>query len=249
VYVVAQVRISPVFMMAKYLPEFQDQLRLEGFPKFRKGIVQEIVIDPQKPRVESSERFEFLAGDETLGIIVAQDAITLHTTRYSVFEEFLERFLFTLRCVHSAVNIGIVERVGLRYVDLIRDSGRMKINDFIQSGLQGLNPSELRLAEFRRRSELIGRTSVGTLAVRFYEQLGRAFPSDLGEVGLSTHVSVAHPEKVGLLDLDHAVNQNFEFNVDGISELMWDLHDGLDITFRNAVTKDALSAWGAQNVD
>ena len=50
-------------------------------------------------------------------------------------------------------------------------------------------------------------------------------------------------ELITLLDLDHFREAREAFQMEHLSETAWELHDGLDIMFRDLVTDNALSQW------
>src|SRR5882762_5816637 len=144
VYVIGQVRISPVVAIEKYIPEIQEQLRHKGFPRFVKGQIQEIrfAIDAA-PKMSVVDRYEFQNKESTSGIALATDSISLHTSKYEVYEKFEETFSTALTIIHQVVSLSLVERMGLRYIDLIRLNAGEQFSDYLQPGLLGLEEEKL----------------------------------------------------------------------------------------------------------
>jgi uncharacterized protein (TIGR04255 family) len=251
VYTVLQVGIAPVFSLRSYLPELQEKLRKNGFPRYREGILQKLTIgqDGLAPKIESSARFEFYDKNAQTGIMVAPDAVTVHTNAYRVFEEFDETVRLAVSTLREVAGVEVVEKVGLRYVDWVRPDSTRSVDSLIQPGLRGINECELGGRDAIKLFQMFCLTAVGRMLVRFYQQRGQVLPLDLGPgpVNLSIDFRVEPNEIVSLLDLDHTSEQSFDFEMDAISELAWRLHDSLDLAFRTAVTDEALEFWGAEN--
>ncbi len=250
VYVIGQVRISPVIAIEKYVPEIQEQLRHKGFPRFVKGQIQEIRIEiGSTPKVNVSDRYEFQNKEGTSGIVLASDFISLHTNKYEVYEKFEETFRVALAIIHQVVSLSLVERIGLRYVDLIRLGADEKFSDYLQPGLLGLENAKLGVTKSLSRFEFVGVTEVGKLVVRYSQSDNGTFlPADLMPSPLKHDVEVPPGEVVSFLDLDHFSEQSHDFEVSSVLELLGRLHDYLDRTFRSAVTETALQKWGSEAV-
>src|SRR5262245_9125468 len=120
VMVLAQVRTSPVTKMADYAAEVQEQVRRRGFPRLAEGTVQEILLTPGGPQLRVHPRWEFQDKERTTGIILTQNGVVLHTREYDTFDVFADHLKLALEVVGKVVKPALVERLGLRYVDLIR---------------------------------------------------------------------------------------------------------------------------------
>ena len=126
VLVLCQVRFSPVRQMEQYIPAIQDVFRRNGFPIERAGKVQQVTFGPgdgAPVQVVEQQRWEYRNREETWSIIVMQDSVIQQTTAYTRFEAFAEQLKL---CVHTVLaeseqdRFGVVQRVGLRYVDVVR---------------------------------------------------------------------------------------------------------------------------------
>jgi uncharacterized protein (TIGR04255 family) len=51
-----------------------------------------------------------------------------------------------------------------------------------------------------------------------------------------------------LLDFDHFSQAPRPYDVDAIVDALWGLHDLVDALFRDAATRHAFTAWGAEEV-
>ncbi len=247
-YVIGQVRISPVVSIEKYIPDIQDRFRQIGFPKFKRGQLQELQFAADMaPKFSIAPRFEFQDKTGNSGILVTSDFIAFHTNLYKSYEQFEEVLGNSLQIVHQAVNLSLVERLGLRYVDLIRPGQNERFNDYLKPGLHGFDTSALQLSDALHRFEVVGKTQTGTLVVRYSQNKGGAFlPPDLALNTLTYNISLDQEETIALLDLDHYSDRQMDFHVQSVMETIGGLHDGLDLAFRGAVTEIALSRWGKE---
>lgn len=248
VYVVAQVRISAVIAIDKYIPDIQEQLRHSGLPRFKREQVRHIRFDfGTEPKLNISERFEFQNRDETTGLILAPDFVALHTSRYENFEKFEETLRTGLEIIHKAIQISLVERLGLRYVDLVRVREGESLGDYLQPGLLGLDPAALGVRNMLSRFEFAGLTEVGKLLVRCSSAEGEEIlPPDLSPPSLKFGLKPEPGETRYLLDFDHSSEgaETSDFNVQTVLDNMQQFHDNLDLAFRHAVTEKALAIWG-----
>jgi uncharacterized protein (TIGR04255 family) len=250
VYVIGQVRISPVVAIEKYIPEIQEQLRHKGFPRFVKGQIQEIRFEiDAAPKMHAVDRYEFQNKEGTSGIALTMDFISLHTSKYEVYGKFEETLSAALTIIHQVVSLSLVERIGLRYIDLIRLSAGEKFSDYLQPGLLGLEEEKLGVQKSLSRFELVGITDVGKLVVRYSQSDNGAFlPADLMPSSLKHDVQIPSGEKVAFLDLDHFAEESHDFETVSVLETLGRLHENLDRTFRSAVTATALQKWGSEAV-
>jgi uncharacterized protein (TIGR04255 family) len=247
-YVIAQVRVSSVISIEKYIPEIQESLRHRGFPRFKKGRLHEIRLElDSAPKINLFDRYEFQNKEETSGIVLAPDFISLHTSKYDTGENFEETLKTALSLVHEVVQFNLVERIGLRYVDLIRLDQDETWSEYLQPGLLGLDTSTLGVSKSLSRVEFVGITDVGKLVVRYSQSdQGTILPPDLFPSTLNHDIQLNPNEVVSFLDLDHFSELSRDFEVTSVVETVGDLHDDLDRAFRSAVTAIALLRWGRE---
>ncbi len=251
VYVLAQARITPVLKMAVFVPEVQDRLRREGYPRFVEGKVQEILFDPMTgPQVEAHPRWDFQAKDRRTGIILTRTALVVQTNQYDTYEQFEAELERAIRIVGEVVQPSLIERLGLRYVDLIRPRKGESCTKYLKSGLHGLSAEELGVKKAMLRSETVGDTAIGRLIVRCVQTMQAApLPPDLWPATLDfSTITVPPDELVTVLDLDHYTESPREFDAASVLDTMRHLHDTLDGAFRAAVTPEAMKVWKAEEV-
>ena len=248
VMVLAQIRISAVAKMEDYAPEVQEQVRRRGFPRLMEGNVQEILLGPAGPLLRTHPRWEFQDKDRTTGIILTRNAVVVHTRQYDTFDAFADHLALALDVVGAVIKPSLVERLGLRYVDLIRPADGERWTDYVNPGLHGILDAPIGARATLHRSETVGATEIGQLVVRCLQTADGTFlPPDLAQSTLDYgSVTVPSGETVTLLDLDHYSEVAREYDSEQVLEYMWRLHDNLDLSFRECVTSHALTQWKAE---
>jgi uncharacterized protein (TIGR04255 family) len=248
IYVVAQVQISAVVAIDRYVPEIQEKLRRNGFPGFGSTQVPELTFEVPgtKPVVTPLARFEFLDREGRTGIVLTPKAIAVHTNQYGVFEEFKGIFAMALETVHVTAEPQLHERIGLRYVNLIELGEGETHQDYLPPQLLGYDTASLGVTGSNFSFIFEARTPHGVIYARHYPpQVANMFPPDLAVTALD--YSFRQPPAAGrasLLDFDHSMNSKGDFVPDDILENLENLHGSLDNLFRHSVTDYALKKWG-----
>lgn len=114
-------------------------------------------------QVVEQQRWEYRNRDETRSILVTLDSVTLLSTAYKRFEEFPERLDLAGRTVLAESGhdgLGVVQRVGLRHVDVVLQHGR-EFRFYLRPGLHGLADEAFSSGRHLRHIESRGRTAVG----------------------------------------------------------------------------------------
>jgi len=245
VCVLAQVRISPVLQMEEFIPAIQEQLRRSDYPKFNREETEELILGPgTQPKLRSSTRWIFSNKENTSAVVLAQNFIALQSSRYTSFEIFVEAFKGVLEIVGKEAEISLAERVGLRYVNLLRPK-KAPLNEFLKPGLLGLPDNELGIKRSQFRFELAGATEIGKLVTRLsLSSNGTFLPPDLDGSGLDYGVTLEPKELIALLDTDHFSLKQRDYKPADLIEEVWQLHEYTDRAFRAAVTPEALRSWG-----
>jgi uncharacterized protein (TIGR04255 family) len=244
IYVVAQVRFSAIVAIEKFVPEIQEQLRHKGFPRYLEGQVHEIAIQTDgPPKFSAVKRFEFQNKEATLGIVLQPSSVAIHTNNYTNYEAFEEYTKTALMTVHRVLNIGLSERIGLRYVNLIRLEPGEEWTDYLHKGLLGLAPGSVGVKKWTSASQFLGDTDVGQLAIRC-SQSEQPIPPDLQTSSLNYSKPLPKGEVVTILDLDHFLERPADFKVAAAMAVLEQLHESLDKVFTTAVTMTALTKWG-----
>ena len=179
-----------------------------------------------------------------------KDAVAFHVSRYIGFDEFCTHLRTALKIVQNNLGIELVERIGLRYVDVVWPDSQNGFASLVNPVLLGLDDKALGARESSCFVNYIAQTEVGTLCVRALRRSDGAFlPPDLQlQQSLAFAVPPIVPgQSVLCLDLDHFQDlekEPHEFSEEDILKRLWLLHDNLTSAFLSAVTPTALAAWG-----
>jgi uncharacterized protein (TIGR04255 family) len=250
VNVLAQVRFPPVLAIHEAVPLFQNRLRRDGFPRFRKSELQQVTLGPGTAKAETNPRWDFLDRDKTSVVTLTNDFVILQTNAYSRFEDFAERLTAVLALLSEFVEIDLVERIGLRYVDLVRPADGEDPALYLDAGLLGFPFGKLtNLATSKHvfRTESLATTEEGTLAVRCLRpDKPQYLPPDLMPSVLSFALNLGPSELPVILDFDHFSTRARDFRTDEVVDAVGDLHDAVDIAFRQAATEHAFRVWGLE---
>lgn len=252
VLVLCQVRFSPVRKLADYIPGIQEAFRRHGFPIERTGKIQQISITPAGVQTTEQERWEYRTKDERWSVTVLQDGVVLQTTDYSRFESFIERFATALSTVLTETEqdkYGVVQRVGLRYANLIQPAAGEDFRVYLRSGLHGASDAPFEEGTHRLQIESLGRTVVagsqGTMVLRVTQNdLGFDLPPDLVANAPKLPARAEAGKLVTLVDMDHFVEGTFDPSVEWITGSAYAMHDQLIDTFHDHVVSErAIEVW------
>lgn len=251
ILVLAQVRFAPILAMADYIPKIQESFR-DNYPYFRQVDIKGVIFGPE-PSFRSETRWKFVNKNKSSCITLSNGFVTLATNSYDRFEGFVEDIENVLSRLHAKVKIAIVERLGLRYVDLVRLSEGETFSDYFENHLIGFQGSDVGAETSLSKFEFMGTTKFGKLVIRCTETMDGTFlPPDLVDMAdsdLEYDLRLETLEKVRILDFDHFDEDAQDFLLDRTVKGFWQLHDNCELAFRNSVTDRAMDKWGAEEVD
>ena len=248
VLVLCQVRFAPILAMGEYFPRIQDKLRLKGYPLAKNMVVQEAVFTPACATSVRRERWQVQDKTTSRSIVVTENFVVFQTTTYRVFDDFVQELNLAVETVASEVKQLLIQRVGLRYVDLVRCRNGETWTDYVQPGLQWLKSENFIEGTQSQLYQCVADTSAGTMIVRLFQNReGQVLPPDLEAVDdLKPHLDppIEPNELLTLLDLDHFSTHQVDYERGWVENQAWQLHDDLDSVFRKSlVTPKALEAW------
>lgn len=252
VLVLCQVRFSPVRKMGDYIPGIQEAFRRHGFPIERAGKIQQLTITPAGVRTDEQERWEYRTKDELWSVTVLQDSVVLQTTGYGRFEDFAERLEAAVRNVLEQTEqdkFGLIQRVGLRYIDLIQPRDGENYRDYLRPGFHGASDAPFATGSHRLYVESVGRTdvgdTVGTMVLRVAQNdQGFDLPPDLVGGAPRFQPRAKAGEVVTLVDMDHFIEGKFDPVAAWVTARAYAMHDHLIETFHeHVVSKKAIEGW------
>ncbi len=252
VYTVAQVKFSTIESIAKKIPDLQDEFRKIGYPRLSQTELMSLTfsLNAGTPEATRMPRWEFNDKDRHIGVVVGKEAISFHTTHYTSFEDFCSSFSAALKILDTVVAPALIERIGLRYLDLIRASPSGQFDGYIAPGLLGLTDEDLKVKRSSCFVNVVGETELGTLSIRSMQRSDGNFISpDLLPMNLAgSHAPVLPGEKITTLDFDHACDLEsapIEFAPEDVVRRLWLLHEPIATAFYAATTAHARREWGA----
>lgn len=244
VFVLAQVRISPVLKMSDYLPAIQEKLRLMGFPRFQALHQEEIILGPQQRMARTTVRWLFSDKDGIGSVMLAPDFVIYQVAAYVSFDAFSKTLADILRVISEETKVSLSERLGLRYINLLKPEGTERFEDYLQAGLLGLAAEKIASKKVQFIFEERGTTDLGTLVIRlFRNDNGKILPPDIEPFDMKLRATGKEGESVAILDIDHFSPIRRDFVVETLIDELWKLHDFTDGAFRAAVTTKALDKW------
>lgn len=248
VYVLAQAVFSPVQIMDSFVPKIQERMRRNGYVGFIQEQRQQMVLTPE-PSIQPFTRWIFSNREKTEAVVLSQNFIVLETTRYDRFETFIEAFRFVLSTIGEVAEPALVERLGLRYIDVIALGPGESFSDYLQPTLLGLSAGDLGVGNLATQYEATGSTEAGELVLRLSQPVdGTVLPADLFGSVLKFTTPSREPGTFKILDVDNFVTEQVDFLVEPLLDRFWQLHRCSDRVFRNSVTEKALQIWQDQPV-
>lgn len=244
VYTLCQVRFSAILNIADYIPKIQEALR-RNFPIFQEQTIQGIKISG-KGKVETSTqtRWSFADKSNSSGYLIMSDAIVFHTTRYPTFEHFAEPLAAGLAVLQSQTETALAQRIGLRYIDQIVPSEGEDVSSLLRAGFTGFPATELDSNLIQHRQETICDTPAGRMIIKV--SVGRhssLVPPDLEPITLESDAQIYDEQITALLDTDHYVERNMDFDVKEIMSVADRLHDYTGQAFHLSVSEAAMKKW------
>ncbi|MCI0675769.1 MAG: TIGR04255 family protein [Phycisphaerales bacterium] len=244
VLVLAQVRFSPVLRIGDYVPDIQEDLRKHGFPRFSKSTTQEIVFGSEIMPT-TSHRWAFANKEQTQAVVLTDSFVAFEANTYDTFEVFTQTLEAILKVVQDRVNIALAERLGLRYVDLIRPTRQSAAATFLREYIRGFPSSDLGIASAQQFFVMRGKTSFGQVQIKVHQsQDSTILPPDLQSPELAFTVVPEPNERTAILDIDHyTTDSSLDFVPDLLIAEFWKLHGFIDEAFRAATTENAIAHW------
>ena len=244
IHVLAEIRFSPVLAMETHIAGIQEALRTQGFPLYESLEVPVLRFDlKSNPTIGRQPRWDFLNAEKTLAVFLSTNFVVIHTTRFTHFNELCARTGEVLAIIHSAAQIGLVEQLGLRYVNLVRAPADERISDYLNPGLLGISIPDFH-SPTHRYETVAFQPDDSRVAVRCLQNdSGEYLPPDLANEDLNHAVDLEADAYACILDLDHSLERRRSFDLQSVLDSLGSMHDNLDLVFRTAVTDHALEIW------
>ena len=245
VYVLAQIRFSAVLKMAEYIPAIQEVLR-GNYPRYEQQQAAMLQIGGQgiaaTPQV--AKRWVFEDKAQRCGFIIDQSSLVFHTSDYVDFPHFRDRLLEGVAIVQNIVNTPLIERVGLRYIDLIMPTDDEPIEHYMKPELVGFSLGPLGLKNEINQQLVNARTEAGQLWIRFTKAMHASpLPPDLGSVALQLKHTPSDDIESAIMDTDHFTEKSMDFDLEQLAAVIDALQVPIGDVFKAAITDHAVKQW------
>ncbi|MEL6341378.1 MAG: TIGR04255 family protein [Myxococcota bacterium] len=203
-------------------------------------------------QVVEQQRWEYRTKEETWSVLVTQDSVILQTTSYERFEGFADRLRHAVQTVLAKTEndqLGVVQRVGLRYVDVVQPRDGEDFRFYLRPGLHGVADEVFQSDTHRLHVESTGKTTVGnvdgTMVVRVVQNdQGFSLPPDLLGAAPKHTPRAKSGELITLVDMDHYIEGTFDPDAGWIMASAYEIHDHLIETLhKHVVTEEAIEVW------
>lgn len=98
------------------IPDFQDSIR-SRFPKYSEGMLIDVVITPDRAETRQAKAHEFSAS-ESLKVVLSSRSVSRDARTHKSREELVDDVSLVLRALEDTYKPILVQRVGLRYVNI-----------------------------------------------------------------------------------------------------------------------------------
>jgi uncharacterized protein (TIGR04255 family) len=248
VHVLAQVVFESVPGLSERIPTIQARFRELELLRLVEGFTHHVtVVEGATPTVNTKRRWDFLDRDRNTGIALSESALVLHTTRYRSAEPFLELLRRGIEVLGETTEVALVDRIGLRYVDLVRPEPTERFDQYVRAGVLGFPFDDADVGATIRamRTEGVATTPDGTLVIRsILLPPGQFVPADLASSPLAYPTTLESTRTALSLDFDHFSEETVDFNPAAVIDRMTRLRVALRRAFEVACTAHAFERWG-----
>tara|TARA_B100000609_G_scaffold35711_1_gene26447 strand:+ start:830 stop:1702 length:873 start_codon:yes stop_codon:yes gene_type:complete len=240
VRVVSQVRFPTIASIAKrdFIAPFQEALRAK-YPILREENILEVTFASDEP-VKKEPVWRFFDAEEDWRVSLTSGFLAFETRKYESRKDFLKKLRFVLDALEECFSPGLVDRVGLRYVDQVTGEGFPKLPSFIRQEMLGVLAHSLGESTFHSLSESV--FDVPEQNARLLTRWGKIPEGGTIDPGVMEPIDTPS----WILDLDMFSRQRREYKAEEISELISEFADRIYSFFRWVVTDEFLKYYGGQ---
>lgn len=225
---------------------FQEAIR-DQYPHLLEEAVQNVTIEMVgAPRLSQSKIWRFMDRKDRHGwrISLGVEFLAVETTAYLSRSQFIERISLILESLQEAFKPAQAERIGLRYINRIKDDALGEVENILQPGVLGI---------LQPQDGSVGRLGGAALQVLTEAQLMAAEGRVQLRWGSLPPNTSYDPESVApirdrswVLDLDMYVMSQKKFAAGEISETVRSFAARLYEVFRSMVQERFLKHYGEE---
>jgi uncharacterized protein (TIGR04255 family) len=223
VRVIAQLRFPPILSIDSqdFVASFQEAIR-EEYPILQPIQAQSLISNTS---AILQTTWCFWDTNRNWRIYLANNAVTIETTKYTSRSDFLARLKTLLTLIHGKFHLSQVDRFGIRYIDRVSGKNLNEISLLIRSEMAGIVSTELQ---------------------EYMQQVAARWGKIPGDVTFDPYSIEAIPEPSWILDLDMSSTKEQEFNIDSLMQKAHDFTERLYTFFRWVVTDEFLRRYGGE---
>lgn len=244
VHVIGQVRFPPVLSIddAGFVAGFQERIRGQ-YPILRQERQLGVSVGPSGVLPQDAGllwRFETRDPD-AWQVTLSQTFVSLSARSYTSRADFLDRFSKILDALSDWLQPSICDRVGVRYIDRLTGADLDRLGELLQPQVLGMADSSVELAGVQLAHALSDSVFRLPDSSELRARWG-VVPAD------ATYDSGLEPvgQRSWVLDLDHSSSAASEFDPAAIAHQVELFCERIYRFFRNAVTEQFLTEFGAQ---
>ncbi|MDC5609462.1 TIGR04255 family protein [Acinetobacter baumannii] len=126
------------------IPNFKDVVDLIhqefyklGFIEKRKEEIEELEFTSHvaQPKVKKMTSWHFINFEQNAGFVINPNFIAFHTTNYNSFDDFIKNVLLAIDILNRHLDLVVIERLGLRYLDAVIIKDGEKIDNYLSRDL------------------------------------------------------------------------------------------------------------------
>lgn len=249
IYVLAQVAFNRVPKMPTIWESFHQRV-FDRYPESEIEHVQQFTIQGEGLDPIKETRWHLLSRDRHHGLMLHANGLIFHTTSYSTSKDFIDEVAFAVEQLAEVLPRNIqVNRLGLRYIDLLLPQQGLTVDDQVVDTLRMLRMDSIGCTSARSESISHYQSQMGgQLILRYRQTVGvDVLPGDLFPNVLAPAPRLAVPKPpealVGMLDFDHILKTDVPLDANRIAAFFRKLQHTTSAAFRVVTTPDAMQLW------
>jgi uncharacterized protein (TIGR04255 family) len=253
--VVAEVRFAETLKIEERVPDLQEALE-DKYPRLERFNIQTVEFGDGDAKFSPERRWDFYSAGGFHAVSLTKTALALHATEYADFDnDFSKRLAHVLSIFGRIVPGRYVERIGLRYIDLVIPRPGEQPEAYLNSPISNLSaiwPSaqlqqsasifafsrENRTTRFRC---ILRQPSASPIPPDF------ALPINLKKSARTEACERQGPSQIGIavLDFDSSCIPNMTFDADLVHSQFSTLHDDSSELFKSVINDHARTEWNS----
>lgn len=182
------------------------------------------------------------------GYVIESTNFAYRTSAYVDFEAFVTETMRGLQRTIEILKPALIDRVGLRFVDLIEGSGEAGLDRLLEPPLLGYRPQIDGFKLQINQQIVAGKSAHGDILFRYSRaQHTASVPADLVDPTLIGLRAPQPNQESAIIDIDHFKdNADMDPSPKAIEALVRQLQGSMSTLFKDAVTSYACDLWNTK---